>query len=160
MSAERPAGRDLDGRGQSIALVCSRFNEEITKDLLAGAERALGECGVAEDGIEIFFVPGAFELPLVAKRLASTGRYDAVIVLGAVIRGETGHYELVAGQAASGIARAALDTGVPVVFGVLATETVEQARARSGGELGNRGEDAALTAIEMATLLAQIPTGD
>jgi len=159
MSAERPVRRDLDGSGRSIAIVCSRFNEEITKDLLVGAERALREHGVAEEGIVVFFVPGAFELPLVAKRLAASGRYDAVIALGAVIRGETGHYELVAGQAAAGIARAGLDTGIPVIFGVLATETTEQARARSGGELGNRGEDAALAAIEMARLLGEISAG-
>ena len=159
MSAERPARRELDGSGLSIAIVCSRFNEEITTELLAGAQRALGEHGVAEEGIEVFFVPGAFELPLVAKRLAESGRYEAIIALGAVIRGETGHYELVANEAAAGIARAGLDTGVPVIFGVLATETAEQARARSGGKLGNRGEDAASAAIEMATLLREIPAG-
>ena len=157
MSAERPARREIDGRGQSIAIVCSRFNEEITRDLLAGAERVLSEHGVVESATETFFVPGAFELPLVAMRLAASGRFDAIIALGAVIRGETGHYGLVANQAAAGIARAGLDTGVPVIFGVLATETTEQARARSGGELGNRGGDAALAAIEMVTLLREIP---
>ena len=159
MSAERPPERDLDGSGLSIAIVCSRFNEAITKELLAGAARALGRHGVAEEAIETFLVPGAFELPLVAKRLAGSKRYDAVIALGAVVRGETGHYELVADQAASGIAQAAFDTGVPVIFGVLATETAEQARERAGGQLGNRGEDAALAAIEMATLLRGIPPG-
>jgi len=156
MSAERPAKQELDGGGLSIAIVCSRFNEDVTKDLLAGAERALNDHGIVGEALETFMVPGAFEIPLVAKRAAATGKYDAVIALGAVIRGETGHYELVAGQAASGIARAALDTGVPVIFGVLATETLEQARARSGGELGNHGEDAALAAIEMARLVARI----
>jgi 6,7-dimethyl-8-ribityllumazine synthase len=159
MSAERPAERDLDGSGLSVAVVCSRFNGDVTSELLAGAQRALAEHGVAGDRAPTFLVPGAFELPLVAKRLAGSGDYDAVIALGAVVRGETGHYELVASQAASGVARAALDTGVPVIFGVLATETTEQARQRAGGELGNRGEDAALTAIEMATLLRRIPPG-
>ena len=157
MSGERPARRDLDGSGLSIAIVCSRFNEEITTNLLAGAERVLREHGVAEDGIDVFFVPGAFELPLLAKRLAASGRYEAIIALGAVIRGETSHYELVANEAAAGIARAALDTGVPVIFGVLATEMIEQARARAGGELGNRGEDAARAAIEMVRLVREIP---
>ncbi|HVC25024.1 MAG TPA: 6,7-dimethyl-8-ribityllumazine synthase [Acidimicrobiales bacterium] len=156
MSAERPAPAALDGTGMSIAIAWSRFNEEITANLLAGARRALEGHGVAPDRIDVRAVPGAFELPLVAKHLAASGRYDAVVTVGAVIRGETGHYELVAQAAADGIARAALDTGVPVIFGVLATETREQARARSGGELGNRGEDAALAAIEMAEVLRGI----
>jgi len=157
MSAERPAPAQLDGTGMSIAVVWSRFNEEITARLLAGARRALEAHGVAPDRTDILAVPGAFEIPLVAKRLAACGRYDAVVAIGAVIRGETGHYDLVARAAADGIARAALDTGVPVIFGVLATETSEQARARSGGALGNRGEDAALAAIEMAATLRGIP---
>lgn len=156
MSADRPAPADLDGRGMSVAIVWSRFNAEITKELLDGARRALGDHGVADDGVDVFVVPGAFELPLAARHLAASGRYEAVVALGAVIRGETGHYDLVAREAAAGIARAGLDTGVPVIFGVLATETTEQARARSGGDLGNRGEDAALVAIEMAMLLRRI----
>jgi 6,7-dimethyl-8-ribityllumazine synthase len=160
MSAERPARQEIVGSGLSIAIVCSRFNEEITKVLLAGATSALCDDGVAEDAIDVFMVPGAFELPLIAKRLAASGRYDAVIALGAVIRGDTGHYELVANEAAAGIARAALDTGVPVIFGVLATETTEQAWQRAGGELGNRGEDAARAAIEMAALVKEIPAGN
>jgi 6,7-dimethyl-8-ribityllumazine synthase len=156
MSAEQRARSDLDGRGLKMAIVCSRFNEEITTALLAGAQRALGDHGVAEDSVEAFLVPGAFELPLAAKCLAASGRYDAIIALGAVIRGATAHYDLVAKTAALGISRAALDTGVPVIFGVLATDTVEQARERSGGELGNRGEDAALAAIEMARVISQV----
>ena len=156
MSAERPRRRELDGRGLRIAIVCSRFNEEITDSLLAATRRALGELMVSEDDIACTAVPGAFELPVVAQRLAVSGRYDAVIALGAVIRGETGHYELVARAAAAGIARVALDSGVPVIFGVLATETLEQARARSDGALGNRGEDAACAAVEMAVLLRSI----
>jgi 6,7-dimethyl-8-ribityllumazine synthase len=157
MSAERPEHPDLDGTGLSVAIVCARFNQEITSALLAGAEKALRASGVDDDRVRRFFVPGAFELPLVVKRLASSGDFDAVIALGAVIRGETGHYELVANEAAAGIARAGYDTGVPVIFGVLATENGDQARARSGGELGNRGEDAAFAAIEMATLLRRMP---
>ncbi len=144
----------------SIAVVWSRFNEEITARLLAGARRALEAHGVAPDRTDILAVPGAFEIPLVAKHLAARGRYDAVVAIGAVIRGETGHYDLVAQAAADGIARAALDTGVPVIFGVLATETPEQARARSGGALGNRGEDAALAAIEMVEVLRSIAARD
>lgn len=139
-----------------MAIVCSKFNEEITTALLAGAQRALGDHGVGDDNVETFFVPGAFELPLAAKCLAGSGRYDAVIALGAVIRGGTAHYDLVAKAAALGISRAALDTGVPVIFGVLATDTVDQARERSGGALGNRGEDAALAAIEMARFISEV----
>ncbi len=156
MSAERPARRDLDGRELRIAVVCSRFNEEVTDSLLAAARRTLGELGVLEDKIASASVPGAFELPVVAQRFAASGSYDAVIALGAVIRGETGHYDLVATAAASGLARVALDTGVPVVFGVLATDTIDQARARSGGALGNRGEEAARVAVEMAILTRRI----
>lgn len=149
MSVERPRRRHADGRGLRIAIVCSRFNQEITDSLLAAARHRLVELGVSEDDIATELVPGAFELPLVAQRFARSGAFDAVIALGAVIRGETGHYELVAQAAASGIARVALDTGVPVIFGVLATDTIEQARARSGGLLGNHGEDAAVAALEM-----------
>lgn len=156
MSAERPQRRSLDGRGLRIAVVCSRFNLEITDSLLAAARRTLQELGVGEDGIAAEPVPGAFELPLVAQHFARSGAFDAVIALGAVIRGETGHYELVAQAAASGIARVALDTGVPVIFGLLAADTPEQARARSGGALGNRGEDAAVAAVEMALLMRRL----
>ena len=158
MSAERPGRLDLDGSGLRIAIVCSRFNEKITDPLLAAAKRTLGDLGVVEDDIACATVPGAFELPIVAQRLAQSGSYDAVIALGAVVRGETGHYDLVASAAASGIARVALDTGVPVIFGVLATDTFEQAEARSGGSLGNRGEDAALAAVDMAVLLQRLGT--
>jgi 6,7-dimethyl-8-ribityllumazine synthase len=157
MSAERPERRDLDGSGLSIAIVCARFNEEITKALLDGAEATLRTHGVKDKFVQSFFVPGAFELPLAARRLASSGSDDVVIALGAVIRGETGHYELVATEAAAGIARAGYDAGIPVIFGVLATDTVEQAQRRAGGDLGNRGEDAAFAAIEMATLLREMP---
>ena len=149
----------LRGDGLRIAIVCSRFNDFITDRLLAGARDGLVRHGVDEASITEAWVPGAFELPLVAKRLAASGEYDAVICLGAVIRGATGHYEHVAGQCAAGIQRAQLETGVPVVFGVLTTDTIEQAIERAGTKAGNKGFEAAATAIEMADLLRQLPKG-
>jgi 6,7-dimethyl-8-ribityllumazine synthase len=150
----------LRGDGLRIALTCARFNDFITERLLAGARDGLLRHGVDEASITVVWVPGAFELPLVAKRLAGSGEYDAVIALGAVIRGATGHYDHVAGQAASGLARAALDTGVPVVFGVLTTDTIEQAIERAGTKAGNKGFEAASTAIELADLMRQLPKAD
>jgi 6,7-dimethyl-8-ribityllumazine synthase len=147
----------LRGDGLRIAIACGRFNDLITERLLAGARDGLLRHGVDEASITEAWVPGAFELPLVAHRLASTGEYDAVICLGAVIRGATGHYEQVAGQCAAGIMRAQLDTGVPVIFGVLTTDTIEQAVERAGTKAGNKGYEAAETAIEMADLLRQLP---
>ncbi len=147
----------LDGAGLRVALAASRFNELIVGRLVDGASDALRRHGVAPDDIDLAWVPGAFELPLVASRLAQSSRYDAVITLGAVIRGATGHYDLVAGQCAAGIQRAQLDTGVPVIFGVLATETIEQAIERAGTKAGNKGFEAAQTAIEMVDLLRQLP---
>ena len=143
----------LRGDGLRVAIVCGRFNDLITERLLAGARDGLLRHGVDEASITEVWVPGAFELPLAASRLASSGEYDAVICLGAVIRGATGHYEHVAGQCAAGIARVALDTGVPVVFGVLTTDTIEQALARAGGDRGNKGYEAAVTALEMVQVL-------
>ncbi len=150
----------LRGDGLRVALVCARFNDFITDRLLAGARDGLLRHGVDEASITVVWVPGAFELPLVAKRLAGSGEYDAVIGLGAVIRGATGHYDHVAGQAAAGLARAALDTGVPVVFGVLTTDTIEQAIERAGTKAGNKGFEAASTAIELADLMRQLPKAD
>jgi 6,7-dimethyl-8-ribityllumazine synthase len=150
----------LRGDGLRVALTCARFNDFITDRLLAGARDGLLRHGVDEASITVVWVPGAFELPLVAKRLAGSGEYDAVIALGAVIRGATGHYDHVAGQAASGLARAALDTGVPVVFGVLTTDTIEQAIERAGTKAGNKGFEAASTAIELADLMRQLPKAD
>lgn len=147
----------LRGDGLRVAIVASRFNDFITERLLAGARDGLVRHGVDESSITEAWAPGAFELPLVAQRLAASGEYDAVICVGAVIRGATGHYEHVAGQCAAGIQRAQLDTGVPVVFGVLTTETVEQAIERSGTKAGNKGFESAMTAIEMADLLRQLP---
>ena len=147
----------LFGEGLRVAIVCGRFNDFITERLLAGAQDALTRHGVDDASITVVWAPGAFELPLVAKQLASSGEYDAVICLGAVIRGATGHYEHVAGQAAAGIQRAQLDTGVPVIFGVLTTDTIEQAIERAGTKAGNKGFESAVTAIEMADLLRQLP---
>jgi 6,7-dimethyl-8-ribityllumazine synthase len=150
----------LDGHGLRIAVACGRFNDLITERLLAGATDGLVRHGVDEASITVVWAPGAFELPLVAKRLAETGEYDAVVCLGAVIRGATGHYDQVANQCAAGIQRASLDTGLPIVFGVLTTDTIEQAVERAGTKSGNKGFDAAATAIEMADLLRQLPKGE
>jgi 6,7-dimethyl-8-ribityllumazine synthase len=147
----------LDAAGLRVAIVASRFNETITRQLLEGARSGLRRCGLDEAGTTVAWVPGAFELPLAARRLAASGEFDAVIALGAVIRGATAHFEHVAGQAAAGLTRAGLDTDVPVVFGVLTTDTIEQAIERSGTKAGNKGFDAALSAVEMADLLRQLP---
>src|SRR6059058_4684171 len=143
----------LRGDGLRVAIAASRFNDFITERLLTGARDGLVRHGVDESSITVAWAPGAFELPLVAQRLAQSGEHDAVVCLGAVIRGATGHYEQVAGQCAAGLQRVQLDTGIPVVFGVLTTETVEQAVERAGTKLGNKGAEAAVTAIEMADLL-------
>ena len=147
---------DLNGHGLKIAIVVARFNEIVTGHLLDGALQALRRHGVADDDVTIAHVPGSFEIPLVAKRLAETGAHNAVICLGAVIEGETDHYDHVASSVTSGIARVGLDTGVPTIFGVLTTHTVEQALNRSGLKSGNNGYEAAVAAIEMASLLAKI----
>ena len=144
---------NLQGTGLRVAIVVARFNQFVTQKLLEGALDALSSHGVDDDGVTVAWVPGSFELPLTAKTLAGTGSYDAVVCLGAVIRGETTHYDMVAGQAASGISRAALDTEVPVIFGVLTCENMEQAIDRAGGKSGNLGYNAAVGAIEMARLL-------
>jgi 6,7-dimethyl-8-ribityllumazine synthase len=147
------SGDALDGRGLRVAVVAGRFNDHVTKPLLEGALGRLEECGVERAAVPVHWVPGAFEIPLVAKRLAASGSVDAVICLGAVIRGDTAHFEYVAGPCAYGVARAALDTGIPVVFGVLTTEDLRQALDRAGGCEGNKGAEAAATAVEMAALL-------
>ncbi len=145
------------GDGLRVAIACARFNDLITERLLAGARDGLQRHGVDGSSITVAWAPGAFELPLVAQRLAASGEFDAVIALGAVIRGATGHYEHVAGECAGGLQRAALDTGVPVAFGVLTTDSVEQALERAGCKAGNKGYEAAETALEMADLLRQLP---
>jgi 6,7-dimethyl-8-ribityllumazine synthase len=139
-----------------MAIVAALFNEVITRKLLEGALAGLRSHDVGEDDLTVVWVPGAFELPLVARRLASSGRFDAVVCLGAVIRGETSHFDYVAGEAARGVASAASDTGVPILFGVLTTESMEQALDRAGGRHGNKGYDAAVAAIQMANLMRRL----
>ncbi len=148
----------VDGAGLRIGVVASRFNELVTKNLLDGARDALRRGGVADEDVAVAWVPGSFEIPLIAKTMAASGGYDAVICLGAVIRGATAHFEHVATQAASGVGRAGLDTGVPVIFGVLTTDTIEQALERAGAKGTNRGADAAFAALEMANLVRQLNT--
>ena len=145
------------GHGRRIAIVVARFHEAVTSRLLSGALDGLRARGVDVDDVDVAWVPGAFEIPVVAKRFATSGRYDAVICLGAVVRGETAHFDLVAGEAARGVATVARETGVPAIFEVLATETLEQAEARAGGAHGNKGWDAAHAALEMADLLDRLP---
>jgi 6,7-dimethyl-8-ribityllumazine synthase len=140
-----------------FALVAARFNHFVVQHLVAGATDGLTRHGVADDAVDLVWVPGSFEIPLVARKLAESGRYAAVICLGCVIRGETDHYDHVAGETAKGVAQAALATGVPVIFGVLTCDTLEQAINRAGAKSGNKGFDAALTAIEMVNLLGQLP---
>lgn len=141
-----------DGSGLRVAIVVARWNTFVTAKLLEGARSTLGDSGVAADDVTVAWVPGSFEVPLAAKWAAESGRFDAVICLGCVIRGETAHFEYVAGGAATGIGAVSLATGVPIVFGVLTTENVDQALARSGGSDGHKGEESARTAIEMANL--------
>ena len=146
----------LLGKGLKFGLVISRFNEFITKKLLEGTQDALLRHGVNEDDIEIAWVPGSFEIPLVAKKLAQTNRFDAVICLGAVIRGATPHFEYIAAEVTKGIAKVGLDTGLPVIYGVITADTLEQAIERAGTKEGNEGFKAAVKAIEMANLLKGI----
>ena len=144
------------GNGMKVALVASRFNEFITSRLLSGAEDGLVRHGVDGADIDAYWVPGAFELPLLGQKLAQSGKYDAVICLGAVIRGSTSHYDLVCNETAKGIAQASMQTGVPVLFGVITTENIEQAIERAGTKAGNKGYDCALGAIEMVNLIREI----
>jgi 6,7-dimethyl-8-ribityllumazine synthase len=148
---------EVDGAGVRVAVVCGRFNDLVTERLLDGTLGGLGLHGVRERDVTVAWVPGAFEIPLAAKRCAASGQFDAVICLGAVIRGDTAHFEYVAGPCAEGIQQAALETGVPIVFGVLTTENLEQALARSDLDGDNKGEEAARTALEMVDLLRRLP---
>ncbi len=156
--------RELHGKlavdGQRFAIVVSRFNEFITSKLLSGAIDVLERHGCDGDNITCVHVPGSFELPFVARKLAASGSYDAVICLGCVIRGQTAHFEYVAGEAARGIARVGLETGVPTTFGVITAETLEQAVERAGSKAGNKGVDAAMSAIELVNLLTQMAPGN
>lgn len=146
----------LIAQGLKIGIVVARFNEFITSKLVGGAIDALNRHGVNENDIELAWVPGAFEIPLVAQKMALSQNYDAVICLGAVIRGATPHFDLVSNEVSKGIAQVALQTGVPVVFGVIATDSIEQAIERAGTKAGNKGFDAAMTAIETANLLKSL----
>ncbi len=150
---------DLRGQGLRVGVVVARFNDFITSRLLEGAKAALSGHGVRDEDITIASVPGSFEIPLTAKKLAGSGRFDAVICLGAVIKGETDHYEHVAGEAAKGISAVALATGVPTIFAVLTTDTLEQAINRAGGKQGNSGYSAGVAAIEMANLMRALDGG-
>ena len=147
----------LLAEGLKFGLVASRFNELIVRRLLGGAMDALKRHGAAEENIEIAWAPGGFELPLVAAKLAESGRYDAVICLGAIIRGATPHFEYVAAEVAKGIAQVSLKTGLPVIYGVVTADNIEQAVERAGTKAGNRGADAAQAAIEMVNLLRELP---
>jgi 6,7-dimethyl-8-ribityllumazine synthase len=147
----------LLAQGLRFGIIVSRFNDFICDRLLGGALDALKRNGADEGVIDVFKVPGAFEIPLLTKKLASSGRYDAVICVGAVIRGATPHFDYVASEVSKGIANVSLETGVPVAFGVLTTDTLEQAIERAGSKAGNKGWDAAMAAIEMANLIRQLP---
>ena len=147
---------DMNGNGLKIAIVSARFNEIVTRQLMLGAVETLDRYGVDDDDISIAWVPGSFELPVVAKAFAESGKYDAIICLGAVIRGETDHYNMVANQASSGIASVGRETGVPTIFGVLTTENMDQAINRSGGKSGNLGSNSAGAAVETALLIKSI----
>jgi 6,7-dimethyl-8-ribityllumazine synthase len=146
----------LDARGRAFAIVVARFNDFVTGKLLEGAVDALVRLGADEAGITVVWVPGAFEIPIAAARLAKSGSYSAIICLGTVIRGQTPHFEYVAGQCVQGIAAVARQTGVPTILGVLTTETMEQAIDRAGGKMGNKGAEAAQSAVEMADLLTRL----
>jgi len=147
---------ELTARDLRFCIVMTRFNAFVVEPLLRGALDALKRHGVAEKQIEVVRVPGAYDMPLAARKLAMSGRYEALIALGAVVRGQTPHFEYVAGECASGLARIALESGVPIGFGVLTTDTMEQAVDRAGGKAGNKGADAALASLEMANLLRRL----
>ncbi|MDO9289125.1 MAG: 6,7-dimethyl-8-ribityllumazine synthase [Thermodesulfovibrionales bacterium] len=147
---------ELQAKGLKFAIVVSRFNDFITSKLLDGAKDALLRHGAKEDDIDIARVPGSFEIPLIAKKLASKGTYNAIICLGTVIRGATPHFDYVAAEVSKGIASASMETGVPIAFGVITSDTIEQAVERAGTKSGNKGFDAAITAIEMAQLLKKL----
>ena len=143
----------LLGEGKKFALITSRFNDFITDKLVGGALDALVRSGVDDDDIDLLKVPGAFEIPLVAKKAVATGKYDAVICLGAVIRGSTSHYDYVCAEASKGIAQVSMESGIPVIFGIITTDTIEQAIERAGTKAGNKGWSAAISAVEMANLM-------
>ncbi|MFP4477623.1 MAG: 6,7-dimethyl-8-ribityllumazine synthase [Desulfatibacillaceae bacterium] len=146
----------ISAEGKRFGIVVSRFNDFISDRLLGGALDALVRAGAADDGIDVVKVPGAFEIPLVARKMAASERYDAVLCLGAVIRGSTPHFDYVCAEASKGVAHASLETGKPVIFGIVTTDTIEQAVERAGTKAGNKGWDAAMAAIEMANVMEQV----
>jgi len=146
----------LIGTGLKVAIIVARFNEFINSKLLSGAEDALRRHGVEEENVDVIWVPGAFEIPLTAQKIAQKGQYDAVITLGSVIRGATPHFDYVSNEVAKGVAQAGMQTGLPIIFGVLTTDTIEQAIERAGTKAGNKGYDSAMTAIELANLYREI----
>lgn len=146
----------FSGEGLKIGIIASRFNEFITSKLVSGAEDCLKRHGVADDDMSVAWVPGAFEIPVIAKRMAKSGKYDAIICVGAVIRGATSHYDYVCSEVSKGIASVSLDTGIPVLFGILTTDTIEQAIERAGTKAGNKGTDCAMSALEMVNLIKNI----
>lgn len=146
----------FNGEGLKIGIIASRFNEFITSKLVGGAEDCLKRHGVADGDISVAWVPGAFEIPVIAKKMAASGKYDAVICLGAVIRGATSHYDYVCAEVSKGIAAVSMDTGLPVLFGILTTDTIEQAIERAGTKAGNKGTDCAMSALEMVNLMKNI----
>lgn len=146
----------LVGTGLKVGIVAGRFNDFISDKLVSGAQDAFKRHGISEDDVDIAWVPGAFEIPLIAKKMAGSGNYDAVITLGAVIRGSTPHFDYVCNEAAKGVAQASMTSGVPVIFGVLTVDSIEQAIERAGTKAGNKGWEAAVSAIEMANLTRQL----
>jgi 6,7-dimethyl-8-ribityllumazine synthase len=148
----------FDARGRRFAVAAAAFNEMVVGKLVEGAIHCFRAHGVSEEDLLVAWVPGSFDLPIVARRLAASGLYDAVVCVGAVIRGETSHFDYVAGQAARGLGRVGVETGVPVTFGVLTTETIQQALDRAGGKYGNKGWDAAIAALQLSSLLDQLPS--
>jgi 6,7-dimethyl-8-ribityllumazine synthase len=156
MSTQRPPATAPDGAGRRVGVVAARYHGEVVERLLDGALAALARCGVAGDAVEVVRVPGAWEIPLALEALARRGGWDALVALGAVIRGETAHFEYVAGECSRGVAEVALRHALPIGFGVLTCEDLEQARARAGGPAGDKGEEAALAALEMAGILARL----
>ncbi len=157
MAAHHVYGQDdVDARGLHVAIVVSMFNDDVTKPMCDGAVQTAHELGVAVDDIEVFWVPGAFEIAQVAQRLAESGAYDAIACVGAVIRGETPHFDFVAGETARGVMDVALGTGVPVALGVITTDNLDQARARAGGSVGNKGSEAMYAALHLAALYRRI----
>ena len=156
MSTKLLEGKLVAKEGMKVGIVASRFNEIIVNKLVGGAVDGLRRHGVEEENISTAWVPGAFEIPLIAQKMAASGKYDAVIAVGAVIRGSTSHYDYVCNEVSKGVAQASLSTGVPVLFGVITTENIEQAIERAGSKAGNKGYDCALAAIEMVNLVDQI----